>query len=116
MRDGEFREDLFYRINVLPISIPPLRERKEDIPLLVNHFLGVFSRELGKSVDGFSADAMRRLMAHDWPGNVRELQNKIKQSIVTTPGSMVQPDDVWLDESTPEPTSVDRGRARPPPT
>ncbi|MFN8176305.1 MAG: sigma-54 dependent transcriptional regulator [bacterium] len=97
LKDGTFREDLFYRINVVPIVIPPLRERKDDIPLLVNHFLELFTEELGKKVEGYTADAMKRLMTYDWPGNVRQLQNKIKQSIVTTTHRLVTPEDIWLD-------------------
>ena len=113
MREGTFREDLFYRINVVPIVVPPLRERKEDIPLLVNHFLQTFAEELGKSVDGYSPEAMRKLMSYDWPGNVRELQNKIKQSIVTATGPLVGPDDIWLEatETTTSSVNIERSFA-----
>ncbi|MCF8026234.1 MAG: sigma 54-interacting transcriptional regulator, partial [Desulfobacteraceae bacterium] len=77
---GEFRQDLFYRINVIRIDIPPLRERKEDIPLLADHFVSKFNRIQGKSVQGVDAEALARLMAHDYPGNVRELENRIEHA------------------------------------
>lgn len=77
-----FREDLYYRLNVIEIRIPPLRERREDIPLLVNHFLRIFSKENKKTVKGINDDAMRRLMQYPWPGNVRELRNVIERAVV----------------------------------
>ncbi len=79
---GEFREDLFYRLNVITIRIPPLRERREDIPLLAKHFVSKISLELGKQVEGISEGALRLLMARDWPGNIRELENAIERGIV----------------------------------
>jgi len=72
---GRFRRDLFYRLNVVSIRLPPLRERKEDIPLLVEHFVRKFNERMGKKVKGVSPEAMRLLMDYDWPGNVRELEN-----------------------------------------
>ncbi len=80
--DGTFREDLFYRINIFPIPIPPLRERREDIPALAFHFLNVFNEELGKKVTEFSEDAMSALVNHDWPGNVRELENTVQRAVI----------------------------------
>jgi DNA-binding NtrC family response regulator len=80
--DGTFREDLFYRINIFPIPIPPLRERREDIPALAFHFLNVFNEELGKKMTGFSEDAMSALVNHDWPGNVRELENTVQRAVI----------------------------------
>jgi len=80
--DGALREDLFYRINIFPIQIPPLRERRDDIPPLAFHFLRVFSEELGKKVTEFSEGAMSALMHHDWPGNVRELENAIHRAVI----------------------------------
>jgi DNA-binding NtrC family response regulator len=80
--DGTFREDLFYRINIFPIPIPPLRERREDIPALAFHFLNVFSEELGKKMTGFSEGAMSALVNHDWPGNVRELENTVQRAVI----------------------------------
>jgi DNA-binding NtrC family response regulator len=81
--EGRFREDLFYRLNVIEIRIPPLRERIEDIPLLVQHFLDRLSHELGKEVQGISQGALRILMDYHWPGNVRELENSIERALVT---------------------------------
>ena len=87
---GRFREDLFYRIHVIPIKLPPLQDRKEDIPILSRHFLQKFSKEMGKDIDGFSIDAMQKLISYPWPGNIRELENTIecavamaKQNIIT---------------------------------
>ncbi|MBN1626744.1 MAG: sigma 54-interacting transcriptional regulator [Deltaproteobacteria bacterium] len=82
MRKGEFREDLYYRINVVRIELPPLRKRKEDIPLLADHFIMRFNRLQGKSVQGIDAEALSLLLAHDWPGNVRELENVIESSFI----------------------------------
>lgn len=84
VKQGLFREDLFYRIHVIPIYLPPLRERKEDIPLLVEHFLKKFSQQMKKEVKGLTPQTMQRLMLHDWPGNVRELENKIEYSVAMT--------------------------------
>jgi two-component system response regulator PilR (NtrC family) len=82
VREGVMREDLFYRLNVIPIQLPPLRERHEDIPLLVAHFIQRFSKELGKDVRGVTAEAMAVLERHHWPGNIRELENAIERAIV----------------------------------
>ncbi len=80
--EGKFREDLFYRLNVIEIRIPPLRERREDIPLLARHFLELLAREMGKNIDEISEGAFKILMDHDWPGNVRELENALERAIV----------------------------------
>jgi two-component system, NtrC family, response regulator PilR len=87
VEERRFREDLFYRLNVIPLRLPPLRERREDIPLLAEHFLEGFSREMAKGVTKISADAMKRLMEYRWPGNVRELENVIERAVAleTTP-------------------------------
>jgi DNA-binding NtrC family response regulator len=82
MKKGTFREDLYYRLNVIPIFVPPLRERKDDIPHLVSHFLLKFSHERGKEVNGFSPEVMEILLAHSWPGNVRELENVIEHATI----------------------------------
>jgi two-component system, NtrC family, response regulator AtoC len=82
VQDGGFREDLYYRLAIVPITVPPLRERKADVPLLAQYFLNSFRRQYGKDVRGFSADAFARLSAYDWPGNVRELENKVQQLVV----------------------------------
>lgn len=84
VKKGLFREDLFYRIHVIPVYLPPLRERKEDIPLLADHFLKKFSQQMKKEVKGLSPSALQRLMLHDWPGNVRELENTIEYAVAMT--------------------------------
>src|SRR5262249_14209538 len=89
VREGVMREDLFYRLNVLPIHLPPLRERREDIPLLVAHFIQKFSKELGKDVRGVTPEAMAVLERYDWPGNIRELENAVERAIVLGSGEMV---------------------------
>ena len=82
VESGAFREDLFFRLNVVPISLPPLRERREDIPLLVGHFVRKFARENGRCVENVAPDAMRMLVEHAWPGNVRELENCMERAVV----------------------------------
>jgi len=89
MEAGDFREDLFYRLNVVPIHIPPLRERADDIPLLADHFLPVFMRRLGKEGIRLSEGMSRRLQEYDWPGNVRELMNVIERAVALTPSGTV---------------------------
>ncbi len=91
-----FREDLFYRLNVIPVHIPPLRERKEDIPLLINHFLTDFNKELSKAVEGFSPAAIQKMMTYRWPGNVRELKNKVKQAMVLTRNNVITAEDLFF--------------------
>jgi len=80
--DGSFREDLFYRLNVFPIYLPALKERKDDIPRLAYHFLRSFCRQTGKRIEGFSNDALEVLINHDWPGNVRQLKNVIEHLVI----------------------------------
>jgi transcriptional regulator with PAS, ATPase and Fis domain len=82
VRQGLFREDLYYRVNVVRVELPPLRRRKEDIPLLVDHFVTRFNRLQKKTVEGVTAEALSLLMAHDWPGNIRELENAIERAFV----------------------------------
>ncbi|MCF8051420.1 MAG: sigma-54 dependent transcriptional regulator [Desulfobacterales bacterium] len=89
-----FREDLFYRLNVISFAMPPLRERKEDIPLLVEHFLHRFSRETNRPVDGISREALDEMMLYDWPGNVRELQNAVERAVVVGKKRKIQPEDL----------------------
>ena len=84
--DGQFREDLYYRLAVIPVQLPPLRERREDIPLLVQHFLQKLSAETGRSAVTISQDALRRLMAHPWPGNIRQLENAIERALAFSQG------------------------------
>ncbi len=79
---GEFRDDLFYRVHVIPIYLPPLRERREDIPLLADHFLKQFNKSVGKEIKGFTPSAIQRMMLYHWPGNIRELKNTIERAVV----------------------------------
>jgi DNA-binding NtrC family response regulator len=96
--DGSFREDLFYRLNVIPVQLPPLRERREDIPLLVQHFLQKLSAESGRSSVTISQDALRRLMAHAWPGNIRQLENAIERALAFSQGrSQIDVQDLTAD-------------------
>jgi transcriptional regulator with GAF, ATPase, and Fis domain len=88
--EGRFRSDLFFRVNVFPIRLPPLRERREDIPLLVHFFVARFAREMGKRIDGVAAAMMERLAAYDWPGNVRELENIVERAMVLAQGSVLE--------------------------
>ena len=93
----QFREDLFHRINRFPIFLPPLRERKEDIPLLAEHFLEKFRQELGKPLSGISKPAMKILIEHQWPGNVRELKNLIERAAIITDGKLIRPEHIYDD-------------------
>lgn len=89
LKEGKFREDLYYRLNVVTISIPPLRERKEDIPLLVNYFVAKYSKKYNKVVQGVSDKVMRVFMDYDWPGNVRELENAIARGVIITSAPLI---------------------------
>jgi len=88
--DREFRSDLYYRLNVFPIRLPALRERSEDIPLLVNHFAQIYAQRMQKSIEHVSVEAMNALLNHSWPGNVRELQNFIERAVILSPGKRLQ--------------------------
>jgi len=90
VNEGRFREDLFYRLNVLPIHIPPLRERKEDVPLLINHFVSKYSQSMNKNVAGIHPRALDAMMSYHWYGNVRELENTIERAIVLTDGENIE--------------------------
>jgi len=110
---GRFRADLFYRINVYLITVPPLRKRRDDIPLLVEHFISLIAPRIGKQIDSIPGQIMDMLKAYDWPGNIRELRNVVERSIITSPNSTlrVQDDLVMKPEITPEfsglPVSLD---------
>jgi DNA-binding NtrC family response regulator len=104
---GKFREDLFYRLNVIEIRIPPLRDRREDIPLLAEHFVEKLSHELGRDVGRITEGGLKTLMAHDWPGNVRELENAIERAIVTCrTNSLTEEDFQFLAINAPGPKTV----------
>jgi two-component system, NtrC family, nitrogen regulation response regulator GlnG len=90
MRDGQFREDLFYRLNVVTLNLPPLRERRRDVPLLVEHFLAKYAADLGER--GVTPDALDRLVGHEWPGNVRELENVVQRAMVMAQSGVILPE------------------------
>jgi DNA-binding NtrC family response regulator len=92
VKQGTFREDLFHRINVVPISIPPLRERKEDIPVLTDFFLNIFRRHQGKTLPGISKRAMDKMVSYSWPGNVRELRNMLEYAAIMTSDELIRPE------------------------
>lgn len=94
VRDGKFREDLFYRLSVVPIPLPPLRERKEDIPLLVTHFLKKYNKRAKKNIKGISPTVKKALMEYDWPGNIRELENTIERAVVLSQGDEIELEDL----------------------
>ncbi len=96
IEEGAFREDLYYRLNIVPIRIPPLRERKEDIPLLANHFLRKFAKEHDKDMTEISPLALQKLVGYNWPGNIRELENKIQQTVVVATADTIRPEDIDL--------------------
>jgi len=91
VKEGKFREDLFHRINSFPITLPPLRERREDIPVLVDYFLNCYRNELGKQIPGVSEAAMEDLLNYNWPGNVRELKNCIERAVILIDGELIRP-------------------------
>ncbi|MDU5688901.1 MAG: sigma 54-interacting transcriptional regulator, partial [Citrobacter freundii] len=102
--DREFRNDLYYRLNVFPIHLPPLRERPEDIPLLVKAFTFKIARRMGRNIDSIPAEALRTLSSMEWPGNVRELENVVERAVLLTRGNVLQlslPDIAPLMPSTP---------------
>jgi two-component system response regulator AtoC len=94
VKDGTFREDLYFRLHVIPLTVPPLRDRAEDIPLLIEHFLDRFNRQFGRKITGVAADAMQRLRAYRWPGNVRELRNVIERLVLLGDDGVLQSQDL----------------------
>ena len=91
VKRNEFRSDLYYRLNVFPVSLPPLRERREDIPALVTHFVEILGRRMGKQIENIPADTMSALTSYEWPGNIRELQNFIERSVIVSAGPVLRP-------------------------
>ncbi len=98
VREEKLRKDLYYRLNVIPLLLPPLRERLEDIPLLAHHFLSKYKAGLHEQVAAFSSDAMQKLLSYDWPGNVRELENVIQRAIVLCKHVIIQAADIILSQ------------------
>ena len=96
VEEGKFLEDLFYRLNVIPFVLPPLRDRREDVPALAEHFLRKHAHRTGRKVDGLSEDALERLTSYDWPGNVRELENTIERAVVLSPGPVIDAADITM--------------------
>ncbi len=98
VQESRFREDLYFRISVFPIEIPPLRERKDDIPLLVNYFIKTISQRIGKRIKGIEESAMKYLLSYDWYGNVRELQNTIERAIIVEEGEYIKKESIFLEK------------------
>jgi transcriptional regulator with GAF, ATPase, and Fis domain len=104
--DGKFMEDLYYRLNVIPIAMPPLRDRRDDIVLLVDHFVRRFAERTGKPIDGVEEKTMTELSRYEWPGNVRELENTIERAVVLTTGPILTSRSIWLMSATVTPTAA----------
>ncbi len=105
VEEGRFREDLFYRLNIFPITLPPLRQRVSDIPLLVEHFLNKYSREFGKKKPKIHPNALEKLLSYPWPGNVRELENCIERALILSTRDTIMPEDITLGEAKEIPVS-----------
>jgi len=103
--EGRFQEDLYYRLHVIPIDLPPLRQRLDDLPALVDHFVQKFSQRLGKRITGVDETAMAELRRYHWPGNIRELENTIERAVVLTTGPRLTPDTVWVMGAAAAPTT-----------
>ena len=101
VKKGNFREDLLYRLNVIPISVPPLRERKEDIPAIVEHFLSYFAVEYGQKPKTITEDGLKVLESYEWPGNIRELRNMIERLVIMTPSNTITAKNIMIDERFP---------------
>ena len=101
IRAGRFREDLYFRLNVIPIFVPPLRDRQEDIPRLADHFMAEFAREYGRRVKSFEPGAVNAIQQYPWPGNVRELRNVIERLMIMVPGDAISPSDLIFLDSAP---------------
>ena len=113
VKAGVFRQDLYYRINVFPMALPPLRERREDIAILAHHFLLKHRSKVGKRIEGFTPAALAKLAAYDFPGNVRELENKVHHALVLAQGESIEPHDIPLGGTTAPLPSVDYDLSRP---
>ena len=113
VREGHFREDLFYRLNVVSVVLPPLRERREDIPALAQHFLRKYAASNGKAIDGIAPEAMDRIDAYAWPGNVRELENAIERAVAVSHHPILLPDDLPRHLAPPTPSPPERPPSAP---
>jgi len=111
---GAFREDLYYRLAVLPVTVPPLRERRDDLVLLADHFFHVYASEKSPRLKGFSNRAIEAILDHDWPGNVRELINRVRRALVMSDGRLIMPEDLGLTRgiAMPSPAALDDTRMR----
>ncbi|HVH30785.1 MAG TPA: sigma 54-interacting transcriptional regulator, partial [bacterium] len=96
--EGNFREDLYYRLAVMPVELPPLRDRKEDIQALAYHFLNKYAVAFGKRIKGFTPAAMKKLRSHQWPGNVRELEYAVQRVVILATKELIDVEEIWLDE------------------
>lgn len=96
IKDKDFREDLYYRLNVITLKLPPIRERGEDIEIFARHFLKIFADETGKKVRKFSDEALAALKSHNWPGNIRELENAVERSVILCNGETIRPEHLML--------------------
>src|SRR6185436_2514969 len=103
--DGAFRQDLFYRLNVFPIEVPSLRERKDDVLMLVEYFVQRYAKRAGKNIRSIDKKALDLLQSYDWPGNIRELQNIIERSVILSSGGEFSVDESWLSRETLAPAS-----------
>jgi transcriptional regulator with GAF, ATPase, and Fis domain len=103
--NGKFREDLFYRLNIFPIEVPPLRERKDDILMLVKYFVQRYANRAGKNIQSIDQKTLDLLRSYDWPGNIRELQNVIERSVILSSGDAFSVDELWLSNETSRPAS-----------
>jgi len=107
--EGSFREDLYFRLNIIPIELPPLRERKGDVPFLTAHFLRKYTEEIGKEIRGIEPDALALLENYPFPGNVRELENTIERAVVLAEGDIIRKDDLELAYASPQVADVSPG-------
>jgi DNA-binding NtrC family response regulator len=111
VQEGRFREDLFYRLNVVSVEMPPLRDRKDDIPALADFFVKRFTSELKKRIDGMNPEALKVLMRHNWPGNIRELENVVERAVLLADGASIGVGDLQIGEQAGQTSSGDHAMA-----